>query len=143
MSRDVQDDETDDVEMRECLGRVGCEEVVLMVVVVVLEEEPLRSDTRLPQESSPYMAGNFLHVDLAAGQVDFLQRNRQRSLCSSSSSQSWSSIIFFPSVTSTESHAFPVWQVFLTRHKAKETIEAGDLKEDANEEQTDQQLWKG
>ena len=87
------DDETDDVEMREGLGRVGSEKVVLMVVVVVLEEEPLRSDTRLPQESSPYMAGNFLHVNLAAGQVDFLQRNRQRSLSSSSSSsQFWTSI---------------------------------------------------
>ena len=34
--------------------------MVVMVVVLVVEE-PLRSDTRLPLESSPYMAGNFLH----------------------------------------------------------------------------------
>ncbi len=57
MSRDVED-EKDEIEMRERLGSLGCGKVVL-VVVMVLEEEPLRSDTRLPLESSPYMAGNF------------------------------------------------------------------------------------
>ena len=32
-----------------------------MLVVIVMEEEPLRSDTRLPLESSPYMAGIFFY----------------------------------------------------------------------------------
>ena len=48
--------------MRERCGRSGCGRVILVVVavaVVLLEEEPLRSDTRLPLESSPYIAGNF------------------------------------------------------------------------------------
>ena len=50
-------DDTDDIEMRERLGSLGCGKVVLMVVVVL--EESFRSDTRLPLESSPYMAGQF------------------------------------------------------------------------------------
>lgn len=61
-----------DIEMGEgLLGILDCEKevlvvlVVLVVVVIVVmeeeeEEEPLRSDTRLPLESSPNMAGiNF------------------------------------------------------------------------------------
>lgn len=52
----------DDDERRERSGRLGLEKVVL-VVVVLLEEESLRSDTRLPLESSPYMAGKFPRVD--------------------------------------------------------------------------------
>ena len=51
-------DDIDDDERRERSGRLGLEKVVL-VVVLLLEEESLRSDTRLPLESSPYMAGNF------------------------------------------------------------------------------------
>lgn len=50
-------DDIDDDERRERSGRLGLEKVVL--VVVWLEEESFRSDTRLPLESSPYMAGNF------------------------------------------------------------------------------------
>lgn len=49
-------DDIDDVESRERFGGLGLESVGL--IVVVLEEESLRSDTRLPLESSPYMAGN-------------------------------------------------------------------------------------
>ena len=62
----------DDIEMREGLGSLGCEKEIL-VVVVMSEEEPLRSDTRLPLESSPYMAGNFLHCKKAARAVNLLQ----------------------------------------------------------------------
>ena len=72
MSRDVQDDR-DEVEMRGRFGRLGCEKKFL-VVVVMLEEEPLRSDTRLPLESSPYMAGNIFNTikyQMAAGQSEF------------------------------------------------------------------------
>ena len=56
----------DDIEMRERLGSFGCGKVGL-VVVMILEEASLRSDTRLPLESSPYMAGNFSTGDWAAG----------------------------------------------------------------------------
>ena len=62
-------DDRDDTEMRERLGSLGCENVFVVVEVVaallllLVEEEEdeasLRSDTRLPLESSPYMAGNF------------------------------------------------------------------------------------
>lgn len=67
-SRDVQDD-TDDIEMRERLGILGSGKVDL--VVVLLEEEPLRSDTRLPLESSPYMAGKFYTVDWQLAAAEF------------------------------------------------------------------------
>lgn len=55
-------DDREDIEMRERLESLGWEKVGLVVVVVVLmlleeEESLLRSDTRLPLESSPYMAG--------------------------------------------------------------------------------------
>lgn len=62
------------IEMREgLLENFGCERldlVVVEVMIVVMEEEeepePLRSDTRLPLESSPNMAGiNFSHGKLA------------------------------------------------------------------------------
>ena len=46
--------------------------VVVSVVSVVMEEEPLRSDTRLPLESSPYMAGNLYNDQLAARSNAFL-----------------------------------------------------------------------
>ena len=52
-------DDTDDIETRERDGSIGCGKVVLvlvMVVVVLGEEASLRSDTRLPLESSQYMA---------------------------------------------------------------------------------------
>ena len=56
-------DDTDDIETREREGSLGCGKVMLylvMVLVVVLgEEASLRSDTRLPLESSQYMAENF------------------------------------------------------------------------------------
>ena len=56
-------DDTDDIETREREGSLGCGKVILylvMVLVVVLgEEASLRSDTRLPLESSQYMAENF------------------------------------------------------------------------------------
>ena len=56
-------DDTDDIETRERQGSLGCGKVILdlvMVLVVVLgEEASLRSDTRLPLESSQYMAENF------------------------------------------------------------------------------------
>ena len=61
----------DDNEIRERLGSLGCGREIL-VVVVMSEEEPLRSDTRLPLESSPYMAGNFLHCKKAARAVKYL-----------------------------------------------------------------------
>lgn len=48
--------------MREVLEILGCVKVDLVVVMVV-EEGALRSDTRLPLESSPYMAGKFPTVD--------------------------------------------------------------------------------
>ena len=49
-------DDTEDVEMLERVGSLGGGKDVL-VVVVDLEIEALRSDTRLPLESSPYMVG--------------------------------------------------------------------------------------
>lgn len=49
--------------MREWYGSLGGEKVVDLMVV---DEESLRSDTRLPLESSPYMAGKILTVQLAA-----------------------------------------------------------------------------
>ena len=67
MSRDVEgEDDKDDKELRTRLGRSDGEKLVdlvlevVLLVVIVMEEEPLRSDTRLPLESSPYMAGIFL-----------------------------------------------------------------------------------
>ena len=67
--------------MRERCGRSGCGRVILVVEVVVvwLEEEPLRSDTRLPLESSPYIAGNFYTVNWQPAKVGFpFQHSRQR-----------------------------------------------------------------
>ena len=72
MSRDVQED-MDDIEIREGIGNLGWGKEIL-VVVVMSEEEPLRSDTRLPLESSPYMAGNFLHCKRAARAVNLCSR---------------------------------------------------------------------
>ena len=68
-SRDVPDD-TVDIEMRDELGSFGCGKVDL-VVVVVLEEKPLRSDTRLPLESSPYMAETFPKVNMQLAPWNF------------------------------------------------------------------------
>ncbi len=60
----------DDDDIRERLGSLGRGKMGLVVVVVmVLEEASLRSDTRLPLESSPYMAGNFRRVDWQLGPV--------------------------------------------------------------------------
>ena len=69
--------------MRERWGRSGCGRVILVEVVVVvllLEEEPLRSDTRLPLESSPYIAGNSYTVNLGsrAKLVFLFQHSRQQ-----------------------------------------------------------------
>ena len=65
-------DEIDEVDIRERLGSLGRGKMGLMVVmVVVLEEASLRSDTRLPLESSPYMAGKFRRVDWQLGPVKF------------------------------------------------------------------------
>ena len=48
--------------MREWYGSLDGGKVVdLMLVEVDLEDESLRSDTRLPLESSPYMAGRNLN----------------------------------------------------------------------------------
>lgn len=58
-------DDTDDIETRDREGSLGCGKVilflmmVLVLVVVLREEASLRSDTRLPLESSQYMAENF------------------------------------------------------------------------------------
>lgn len=46
--------------------------VVVVVAIVLLEEEPLRSDTRLPLESSPYIAGNFYTVNWQPAKLVFL-----------------------------------------------------------------------
>ena len=63
-------DDIDDEDFRARLGIccLGCgKKDLVVVVIVVMEEEPLRSDTRLPLESSPYMAENFYNGQLLAG----------------------------------------------------------------------------
>lgn len=80
MSRDVEgDDDKDDKELRARVEGLGCGKVVdlpvvvvVSVLIVVMEEEPLRSDTRLPLESSPYMAGNLYNDQLVARSNAFL-----------------------------------------------------------------------
>ena len=56
-------DDTEDIETREREGSLGCGKVILdlvkVLVVILGEEVSLRSDTRLPLESSQYMAENF------------------------------------------------------------------------------------
>ena len=56
-------DDTDDIETREREGSLGCGKVILDLVMVLVVDlgkgASLRSDTRLPLESSQYMAENF------------------------------------------------------------------------------------
>ena len=56
-------DDTEDIETREREGSLGCGKVdldlVKVLVVILGEEVSLRSDTRLPLESSQYMAENL------------------------------------------------------------------------------------